>query len=40
MITNEIEKAQRQVKTDVSQLFVREIVNIHKDGELVINPEF
>jgi hypothetical protein len=40
MITEEIEKAQRQVKTDAYQMSVGEIVNMYKDGELVINPDF
>ncbi|MHB1079680.1 MAG: GmrSD restriction endonuclease domain-containing protein [Prosthecobacter sp.] len=40
MITDEIEKAQRQVKTDAYQMSVGEIVNMYKEGELVINPDF
>jgi hypothetical protein len=40
MITEEIERAQRQVKTDAYQMSVGEIVNMYKDGELVIDPDF
>jgi hypothetical protein len=40
MITDEIERAQRQVKTDAYQMSVGEIINMYKDGELVINPDF
>jgi hypothetical protein len=40
MITEEIEKAQRQVKTDAYQMSVGEIVNMYKEGELVIDPDF
>src|ERR1051326_1883019 len=40
MITDEIEKAQRNVKTDAYQMSVGEVVNMYKDGELLINPDF
>lgn len=40
MILEEIEKAQRQVKTDAYQMSVGEVVNMYKEGELVINPDF
>ena len=40
MITEEIEKAQRNVKTDAYQMSVGEIVNMYKDNELLINPAF
>lgn len=40
MITDEIERAQRNVKTDAYQMSVGEVVNMYKDGELLINPDF
>src|ERR1035441_366550 len=40
MITEEIEKAQRNVKTDAYQMSVGEVVNMYKEGELIINPDF
>jgi hypothetical protein len=40
MIIEEIERAQRSVKTDAYQMSVGEIVNMYKEGELVINPDF
>jgi hypothetical protein len=40
MITDEIEKAQRNVKTDAYQMSVGEVVSMYKEGELVINPDF
>jgi hypothetical protein len=40
MLENEIEEAQRLVKTDAYQMSVGEIVNMYKDGELIINPDF
>jgi len=40
MITDEIESAQRNVKTDAYQMSVGEVVNMYKDGELLINPDF
>jgi hypothetical protein len=40
MITDEIEKAQRNVKTDAYQMSVGEVVNMYKEGELLINPDF
>lgn len=40
MLNEEIEKAQRLVKTDAYQMSVGEIVNMYKDGEFVINPDF
>jgi Protein of unknown function DUF262 len=40
MLEQEIENAQRLVKTDAYQLSIGEIVNMYKDGELVINPNF
>lgn len=40
MLQDEIDKAQRQVKTDAYQMSIGEIVNMYKDGELIINPDF
>lgn len=40
MLENEIVEAQRLVKTDAYQMSIGEIINMYKDGELVINPDF
>jgi uncharacterized protein with ParB-like and HNH nuclease domain len=40
MLAEEIEKAQRLVKTDAYQVSIGEIINMYKDGELVIDPDF
>src|ERR1700735_2894006 len=40
MLKNEIEIAQRLVKTDAYQMSIGEIVNMYKDGEFIINPDF
>jgi hypothetical protein len=40
MLDSEIESAQRKVKTDAYQMSIGEIVNMYKDDELVINPDF
>ncbi len=40
MLQEEIDSAQRLVKTDAYQMSVGEIVNMYKDGELFINPDF
>ncbi|MDB6067608.1 MAG: hypothetical protein JWR26_3816 [Pedosphaera sp.] len=40
MINDEIERAQRNVKTDAYQMSVGEVINMYKDGELLINPSF
>jgi hypothetical protein len=40
MLENEIEEAQRLVKTDAYTLSVGEIINMYKDKELIINPDF
>lgn len=40
MLDKEIENAQRLVKTDAYSLSVGEIVNMYKDRELIINPDF
>lgn len=40
MLKDEIESAQRMVKTDAYQVSIGEVVNMYKDGEFVINPDF
>lgn len=40
MLKAEIDQAQRLVKTDAYQMSIGEIVNMYKDGELIINPDF
>jgi hypothetical protein len=40
MLQSEIEIGKRLVKTDAYQMSLGEIVNMYKDGELVINPDF
>lgn len=40
MLKEEIESAQRMVKTDAYQMSIGEVVNMYRDGELVINPDF
>jgi hypothetical protein len=40
MLEAEIESAQRLVRTDAYMLSVGEIVNMYRDGELIINPNF
>jgi hypothetical protein len=40
MLATEIETSQRLVRTDAYQMSVGEIVNMYKDGELKIDPEF
>jgi hypothetical protein len=40
MLENEIKEAQRHVKTDAYQLSISEVVNMYRDGELIINPDF
>jgi hypothetical protein len=40
MLEEEIEVAQRLVKTDAYQMSVSEVVSMYKDQELVINPDF
>lgn len=40
MLEDEIESAQRLVKTDAYQMSIGEIISMYKDGELVINPDF
>jgi len=40
MLKDEIDNAQRLVKTDAYQLSIGEVVNMYKDEEFVINPDF
>src|SRR4051794_21534912 len=40
MLQEEIDAGKRLVKTDAYQMSVGEIVNMYKDGELFINPDF
>jgi len=40
MLKDEIDNAQRLVKTDAYQLSIGEVTNMYKDGEFVINPDF
>jgi hypothetical protein len=40
MLKDEIDTAQRLVRTDAYQLSVGEIVNMYKSNELVVNPNF
>ena len=40
MLKDEIEKAQRLVKTDAYQMSIGEVVNMYKDQEFIINPDF
>lgn len=40
MLEKEIEDAKRLVKTDAYQMSVGELINMYRDGELIINPDF
>lgn len=40
MLSDEIEKAQRLVRTDALQLSISEIVSMYNEHEIVIDPEF
>lgn len=40
MLKDEIDSAQRLVKTDAYQMSVGEVVNMYRDEEFVINPDF
>jgi len=40
MLKNEIENAARLVKTDAYQMSIGEIVNMYKEGDILINPDF
>jgi hypothetical protein len=39
-LDQEIEKAARQVSTDAFSLTIGELVNMYRDGDIVINPDF
>lgn len=40
MLNKEIEVSQRRVRTDAYQMSVGEVVNMYREGEIVINPDF
>lgn len=40
MLSTEIEVSQRLVRTDAYQMSIGEVINMYKDDELVINPDF
>src|ERR1700674_2198725 len=40
MLEKEIDDAKRLVRTDAYQMSVGELVNMYRDGELIINPDF
>lgn len=40
MLLEEIETAQRNVRTDAFQMSIGELVNLYEDGDIVIAPEF
>ncbi|EON17354.1 hypothetical protein C265_22996 [Cupriavidus sp. GA3-3] len=40
MLSEEIERAQRLVRTDAYQMSIGEIVTMYEDGEIIIDPEF
>lgn len=40
MLAEEIENTKRMVKTDAYQMSIGEVVNMYKDREFVINPDF
>lgn len=40
MLLDEIEIAQRNVRTDAFQMSIGELINLYDDGEIVIAPEF
>ncbi len=40
MLTDEIERAKRLVRTDAYQMSIGEIVNMYERREIVIDPEF
>ncbi len=40
MLSNEIEQAQRLVRTDAYQMSIGEIVTMYVNGEIIIDPEF
>ncbi len=40
MLTEEITRAQRQVRTDAYQMSIGEIVSMYDNREIIIDPEF
>ncbi|WP_205648590.1 hypothetical protein [Acuticoccus kandeliae] len=40
MLSEEIENTQRLVRTDAYQMSIGEIVSMHENEEIVIDPEF
>src|SRR5258708_33411193 len=40
MLNDEIVDAQRLVKTEAYQMSIGEVINMYRDGELGINPDF
>ena len=40
MLSDEIDKAQRLVRTDAYQMSIGEIVSMYENGEIIIDPEF
>jgi Protein of unknown function DUF262 len=40
MLSDEIEKAQRAVRTDAYQMSIGEIIGMYANGEIIIDPEF
>lgn len=40
MLSNEIEVAQRRVRTDAYPMSIGELINLYDDGEIIIAPEF
>lgn len=40
MLLTEIEQSQRLVRTDAYQMSIGEVVNLYKEGDLIINPNF
>lgn len=40
MLSEQIAAAQRLVKTDAYQMSIGEVVNMYRDGEIIIDPEF
>ena len=40
MLKEEIDQAQRLVKTDAYQMSIGEIINMYNDNEFIINPDF
>ena len=40
MLDDEINDGKRQVRTDAYQMSIGEVINMYRDGELIINPVF